>query len=523
LFGFFPMADMHDATMTIANVDQGGLSLPDRDYYLKTDPKTMETREKYLAHVQKMFELLGEKPETAAAEAKTVLSVETELAKAAMDRTERRDPNKRDHKMSVAELQALAPNFEFTRYFAAVAAPKFEILNVGNPEYFKSINAVLNTIPVADWQAYLRWHLLRSSASMLPRPFVEEEFNFWRHYLAGQKEMEPRWKRCVASTDMLLGEALGQIYVDRTFGVGGKQRTLKMVEAIEKAMGDDIRTLPWMTDTTKQAAQGKLAKIANNIGYPDKWRDYSTVKVVRGDAVGNLRRAASFETQRQINKIGKPVDRKEWGMTPPTVNAYYRPSNNDINFPAGILQPPFFDSKIDDAVNFGAIGSVIGHELTHGFDDQGAKFDPVGNLSNWWSPQDLAEFQKRSDCIADEYSSFVAVADVHLNGRLTLGENSADNGGVRLSYMALQDRLKTNPQTSLIDGFTPEQRFFLGYAQVWCQNVTPESSRMLAKTDPHSPGQYRVNGVVVNMPEFQKAFGCKAGQPMVSANACRTW
>jgi endothelin-converting enzyme/putative endopeptidase len=523
LFGFFPMADMHDATMTIANVDQGGLSLPDRDYYLKIDPKTVETREKYLAHVQKMFELLGDKPETAAAEAKTVLSVETELAKAAMDRTERRDPNKRDHKMSVAELQALAPNFEFTRYFAGVSAPKFETLNVGNPEFFKSINTVLNTVPVADWRVHLRWHLLRSSASMLPKPFVEEEFNFWRHYLAGQKEMEPRWKRCVASTDMHLGEALGEIYVDRTFGVEGKQRTLKMVEAIEKAMGDDIRSLAWMTDTTKQAAHGKLAKIANNIGYPDKWRNYSTVKVVRGDAIGNMRRAASFETQRQINKIGKPVDRKEWGMTPPTVNAYYRPSNNDINFPAGILQPPFFDSHMDDAVNFGGIGSVIGHELTHGFDDQGAKFDPVGNLSNWWSPQDLAEFQKRSDCIADEYSGFVAVAEVHLNGRLTLGENTADNGGVRLSYMALQDRLKTNPQTSLIDGFTPEQRFFLGYAQIWCQNVTPENSRMLAKTDPHSPGQYRVNGVVVNMPEFQKAFSCKAGQPMVSANACRTW
>jgi endothelin-converting enzyme/putative endopeptidase len=324
----------------------------------------------------------------------------------------------------------------------------------------------------------------------------------------------------------MLGEALGQLYVERDFGAGSKQRTLEMVGEIEKAMGEDIRSITWMTDATKQAADAKLAKITNKIGYPDTWRDYSRVNVVRGDALGNLRRAASFETHRQINKIGKPLDRKEWGMTPPTVNAYYSPPNNDINFPAGILQPPFYDNKMDDAVNFGGIGSVIGHELTHGFDDQGAKYDPTGNLRDWWTPEDFAEFQKRGQCLVDEYSGFVAVEDVHLNGKLTLGENTADNGGVRLSYMALEEKMKSDAgrkQSQKTDGFTPEQRFFLGFAQIWCQNVTDQDARMRAITDPHSPGRYRANGVVQNMPEFQQAFGCKAGQPMVSANACRTW
>jgi endothelin-converting enzyme/putative endopeptidase len=537
VFSFYPAADLHDATMELANLDQGGLSLPDRDYYLKGDARSIETRDRYRSHVARMFELLGDQPALASAEAETVLRLETRLAEASMDRTERRDPNRRDHKMSTQAAQEVAPNLELERFVAAVDAPPFTTVNMANPAFFKAVNAALSDVPVEDWKTYLRWHLLHASAAMLPQPFVDEDFGFWSHYLGGQKELEARWKRCVRSTDELLGEALGQIYVDRAFGSESKQRTLKMVEAIERAMGEDIGAVPWMSPTTKAAARAKLAKVANNIGYPDKWRDYSTLRVQRGDAMGNFRRAAAFETRRQLNKIGKPVDRKEWGMTPPTVNAYYRPSNNDINFPAGILQPPFFDPKMDDAVNFGAIGAVIGHELTHGFDDQGAKFDPDGNLRDWWSPQDLAEFQQRGQCLADEYSGFIPVDDLHLNGKLTLGENTADNGGVRLSYMAFdpskpksglpgtpsQERLKSGPQSSPRDGFTPEQRFFLGYAQIWCQNITPEQARLRILTDPHSPGAYRVNGVVVNMPEFQNAFGCKAGQPMVSANACRTW
>jgi endothelin-converting enzyme/putative endopeptidase len=523
LFAFGSTPDLHDATMAIAHVDQGGLSLPDRDYYLKTDAKSLEIREKYQAHVRKMFELLGDTPEAAATEAKAVLILETELAKSSLDRVSRRDPAKRDHKMSVADLQALAPNFEFPRYFAAVSAPKFNTLNVDVPDYFKSINGALNTIPLADWKAYLRWHVVDSAAAMLAQPFVDEDFSFWRQYLAGQKEIQARWKRCVANTDLSLGEALGQLYVERVFPPESKRQMLNLVGAIDQAMGKDIQTLIWMSDPTKQAAQVKLANVVNNIGYPDQWRDYTKLNVVRGDALGNLRRGAAFETQQQIDKVGKPVDRKEWEMTPPTVNAYYRSAENDINFPAGILQPPFFDPAMDDAVNFGGIGAVIGHELTHGFDDQGAKYDAAGNLRDWWTPQDFDEFKQRGQCLADEYSGFVSVADVHLNGRLTLGENTADNGGVRLSYMALQSRLKDHPAPPKIDGFTPEQRFFLAFAQIWCQNITPENARMLAVTDPHSPGRFRTNGVLVNMPEFQSAFGCKAGEPMVSAKACRTW
>jgi endothelin-converting enzyme/putative endopeptidase len=523
LFRFGSTADLHDATMNIAELDQGGLSLPDRDYYLKTDAKSVEIREKYQAHVLRMFELLGDKPEAAAAGAKAVLSLETELAKASLDRVSRRDPKQLDHKMSVSGLQALAPNFEFPRYFAAVSAPKFDTLNVDVPGYFKSINNALSAIPLADWKAYLRWRILDSAAPMLSQALVEEDFSFWRQYLAGQKEIQARWKRCVSYTDVSLGEALGQLYVERVFPPESKRQVLTMVDEIEQSMGRDIKAVPWMSAATKEAAQAKLAKVVNNIGYPDQWRDYANLEVVRGDALGNMRRGTAFELKRQIDRVGRPVDRREWQMTPPTVNAYYRQSENDIHFPAGILQPPFFDPAMDDAVNFGGIGAVIGHELTHGFDDQGAKFDAVGNLRDWWTPQDRAEFEKRGQCLAGEYSAFVPLAGVHLNGQLTLGENTADNGGVRLSYMALQSRLKEHPEAPETDGFTPEQRFFLAFAQIWCQNITPENARILAITDPHSPGRFRTNGVLVNMPEFQTAFTCKAGQPMVSEKACRTW
>jgi predicted metalloendopeptidase len=524
LFRFTPAADLHNASMTIAQVSQGGLSLPDRDYYLKDDAKTVETRQKYLEHLTRMFQLLGDAPPAAAAAAKTVMAIETSLAKASMDRTELRKPENRDHPMTPQQLEQLAPAFEFQQYFVSANAPAFTKVNVATPDFFKQINAQLDSVPLPNWKTYLRWHVVHQAAPWLSAPFVNEDFGFFHQDLEGQKEQQVRWKRCVRLTDQKLGEALGQPYVDLTFGVEGKQRTLKMVEQIEKAMGEDLQTLDWMTPETRKAAAVKLAAIANKIGYPDKWRDYTKLDIVRGDLLAHLRRAEAFESARQLNKIGKPTDKMEWTMSPPTVNAYYSPSQNNINFPAGILQPPFYDNKLDDAVNFGAIGAVIGHELTHGFDDQGSKFDAVGDLRNWWSEADKAEFEKRTSCISDEYDQFIAVDDVHLKGRLTLGENTADNGGVRLSLMALRDKMKDEKRTANpVDGFSPEQRFFIAYAQVWCQNTSPAQARLRATTDPHSPGQYRVNGVVSNMPEFQETWGCKAGQPMVRANACRVW
>ena len=526
LFAFYPQPDMHDSTRTIATIDQGGITLPDRDYYLKDDPKSVETRQKYLEHVQKMFELIGDGKDVATAEAKAVLDVETGLAKAAMDRTVRRDPKTRDHKMTVAEIAAATPNFDLNLYFADSGAPQFTSLNVGNPDFFKQVNDQLNSVTLEDWKVYLRWKAINEYAPLLGKPFVEEDFLFNGKFMSGQQEMEPRWKRCVKSTDASLGMALGQLYVDRTFGPEGKERTLKMVRAIEDAMHRDLDQLTWMSDTTKQKAYEKLSTIVNNIGYPDKWRDYSSVTIQSGDYAGNAVRAHAFEVQRQLKKIEQPTDRKDWGMTPPTVNAYYRPPMNDINFPAGILQPPFYGKLMDDAVNFGAIGVVIGHELTHGFDDQGRKYDAQGNFRDWWTADDAKAFEQRADCTANEYSSFVSVkddkGDVKLNGKLTLGENTADNGGLKLAYMALTNIIGNTP-VKPIDGYTPAQRYFLAYGQIWCQNVTDQEARKRVLTDPHSPGRWRVNGAVQNSAAFQQAFGCKAGQPMVSQNACRVW
>ena len=526
LFTFEQMPDMHDSRQTVANLDQGGLTLPDRDYYIKDDAKSVETRQKYLEHVQKMFELVGDKPDLAAAEAQTVLAVETGLAKPSMDRTARRDPKNLDHKMEVTEIAAAAPNFELTEYFAGSGAPKFTSLNVSNPDFFKAVNIQIGSTSLDDWKTYLRWRALDTYAPTLPKAFVDEDFRFNGSYMSGQKEIEPRWKRCVRSTDQQLGMALGQLYVDKTFGQEGKERTLKKVQAIEAAMHQDIGQLTWMSDTTRQKAYEKLNAVVNNIGYPDKWRDYSTVVVMRDDYAGNVTRASAFEVQRQINKIGKPTDKKDWEMTPPTVNAYYRADMNDISFPAGILQPPFYGKAMDDAVNYGAIGVVIGHELTHGFDDRGRKFDPDGNLKDWWTPEDAKAFEERASCTADEYSSFVAVKDdkgeVKLNGRLTLGENTADNGGLKLAYMALTNIIGSTPVKPL-DGYTPQQRFFIAYGQIWCQNVADQQARKWAIIDSHSPGRWRVNGVVQNSAAFAEAFDCKAGQAMVSKNACRVW
>ncbi|HSB15479.1 MAG TPA: M13 family metallopeptidase [Bryobacteraceae bacterium] len=527
LLGWGSTADLHDATRMVAVVDQGGISLPDRDYYIKDDVRSKETREKFLEHVSRMFGLLGRSQEDSAAAAKTVLAVETALARASMDRTLRRDPKNRDHFMKLSELAKLAPNFDFPRFFEASRAPKFDSLNVANPEFFKQVSAQLESVPVADWKTYLSWQVLSSRADYLSSLFVNESFRFNNQYLVGQKEIAPRWKRCVRLADVSLGEALGRIYVEKHFGADGKERTLRMVKAIESAMEKDIAQIDWMSAATKEKARQKLAAIVNNIGYPDRWRDYSSIRIARDDLAGNVVRAAAFEERRQVAKIGGPVDRTEWSMTPQTVNAYYRGSRNDINFPAGILQPPFFSRTIDDPVNFGAIGLVIGHELTHGFDDQGRKFDASGNLTDWWTEQDATEFDKRAACVDEQYSQYVAVKDdkgeVRLNGKLTLGENVADNGGLRLAHSALMDTLTDEGGKKTIDGFTSEQRFFIGYAQVWCQNATDQISRLRALTDPHSPGRYRVIGVVANSPEFRDAFGCKPGDPMVRENACRVW
>jgi putative endopeptidase len=525
LFNFGSSPDLHDASQEIAFIDQGGLSLPDRDNYLKDDPHTVDLRKHLVDYVTGVFTLAGQSPQKAAESAQTVLRIETALAKVSMDRTERRDPRKHDHKMPLSEAIALAPDFHLNAFFTASGTPAFTELNVGNPEFFKQANAVAKAESLDSLKTYVSWQLMRGAAPWLSQPFVDANFKM-RQALTGQTENQARWKRCVDLTDRELGEALGQRYVDETFGADGKQRMLKMVDALEKSLDQDIHGLPWMTDETKKQAKVKLDAIRNKIGYPDQWRDYSSVKIVRNDLVGNYQRATEFESKREIAKIGKPVDRKEWGMTPPTVNAYYSGSYNEIVFPAGILQPPFFDKNMDDAVNFGGIGLVIGHELTHGFDDQGRKFDAEGNLRDWWTAEDGKEFEKRVSCVADEYSGFVAVDDLKLNGRLTLGENTADNGGARIALIALEHMIaddRSGKEAEKIDGYTPEQRYFLGFGRVWCEKRRPEMERTMVTTNPHSPGRWRVNGVVQNMPEFQKAWGCKAGQPMVSENACHVW
>jgi putative endopeptidase len=527
-FRFGSAPDMHDSSRTVATVGQGGLSLPDRDDYLKDDAKSKEKREKFLEHAVRMLELAGEDPAVAKAGAATVMRIETALANASLDRVAMRDPKNRDNPMSVAELQQLAPALDFGAYFPATGAPAFQRLNVTSRKFFQEGNAVVDATPLADWKTYLRWHVVRAAAPYLGSAFVEEDFRFNRQYLQGAKELEPRWKRCVQATDRAFGDDLGRLYVEKTFGPDGKARMKEMIESLTAALRDDIGSLPWMTPETKKKALAKLVAFhTDKVGYPDEWKDYSTVQVKRDDYFGNSRRARVFEIKREQARIDKPTDRTLWGMSPPTVNAYYNAANNEIVFPAGILQPPFFDRQADDALNFGGIGVVIGHEYTHGFDDQGSKFDAEGNLANWWTPEDRKAFDERTDCIAKEYDGFVSVkdpvnGDVHLNGRLTLGENTADNGGLRVSYMALQKALAGQPRTK-IDGFTPEQRFFLGFANVWCQNVTEAAARQLAQTDPHSPGAFRVIGSVSNMPEFKEAFGCKAGQPMVRENACRAW
>jgi predicted metalloendopeptidase len=525
LFNFYSASDLHNADQVIAYISQGGLSLPDRDYYIKDEADKVEMRKHLIEYATQLFTLAGQTPQQAASSAQTVLMVETLLAADSMERVKLRDPKNRDHKMTREEAVALAPEFSLNRYFTAVGAPNFTAINVSTPDFFRQVNGVIAILPLDSLKTYVTWHALRGAAPWLSQPFVDANFKM-RQALTGQKQIQDRWKRCVNLVDGSLGEALGQRYVELTFGADGKQRMLKMVDALEKSLDGDIQGLAWMGDDTKKQAKGKLQAIRNKIGYPDEWRDYSSVVIKRDDLLGNVQRSDEFESKRQIAKIDKPLDRKEWGMTPPEVNAYYSGSFNEIVFPAGILQPPFFDKNMDDAVNFGGIGLVIGHELTHGFDDQGRKFDPQGNLRDWWTEQDGKEFEKRVSCIADEYSGFVAVDNMKLNGRLTLGENTADNGGARIALAALEQMIaddKSGKEGQNIDGFTPQQRFFLGFGRVWCEKQRPENLRLLVSTNPHSPGRFRVNGVVQNMPEFQKAWNCKAGQPMVAENACHVW
>jgi endothelin-converting enzyme/putative endopeptidase len=528
LFRFGSAPDLHDSRQTIASFGQGGLGLPDRDDYLKDDAKSREKREKYREHVTRTLVLLGDPPEAALAGAEAVLRLETALAKAHLDRVAMRDPKNRDNPMSLAELKQLAPAIEWEAYLRATGAPAFTRLNVTSRPYFEGTSRIVAETPLPDWKSYLRWHVARAASPFLADAFVRENYRFFREYLQGAREIEPRYKRCVQATDRALGDALGELYVEKTFGADGKARMKKMIEAITAAMREDIEGLDWMTADTKPKALAKLAAFGTGkIGYPDAWKDYAPVEVKRDDHLGNSLRAQVFEIRRSMARIDKPTDRTLWSMTPPTVNAYYNAGNNEIVFPAGILQPPFFDRGADDAVNFGAIGVVIGHEYTHGFDDQGSKFDADGNLRNWWSEADRKAFDERTACIASQYDGYVVVedkanGDVRLNGRLTLGENTADNGGLRVAYAALQKALAGQDKKP-IDGFTPEQRLFLGFANVWCQNATEAASRQLAQTDSHSAGRYRVIGPVSNMPEFAQAFGCKAGQPMVRENACRAW
>jgi putative endopeptidase len=531
-FRFGSSPDAKNSSMMIADLDQGGLGLPDRDYYLKTDDKSVTLRKEYAAHIQRMLELAGTRPEDAAKQAQAIMAIETDLAMGSLDRVSRRDPEKLYHKLPVKDLGTASSDFGWARFFQQVGAPRFNELNVDVPDFVKAVNQVVAKYSLDDLKTYLVWNLLRDSADSLSAPFVDEHFNFYGKTLRGTKELPARWKRCVEAADSQLPDAVGKKFVETTLGPEGVRRTQQMVVEIEKAMGEDLKSLDWMTAKTKQQAEEKLHAIMNKIGTNAKWQTYSTVKITRDDFLGNTERASAFEVHRQLAKIGKPVDKQEWQMSQPTVNAYYDPQQNNINFPAGILQPPFYDNKASDAVNYGAIGAVVGHELTHAFDDEGRQFDAKGNLRDWWTPEDAKAFEERAQCFVKEYDGFTAIDDVHVNGKLTLGENTADNGGLRLAYMALMDKLGGRQAAAnngaanggaAKQGFTPEQQFFLGWGQIWCSNVRPETARLRAQTDPHSPPRERVNGVVSNMPEFQKAFACMAGQPMVRNPACRVW
>jgi endothelin-converting enzyme/putative endopeptidase len=520
LFGFGSQLDFGDATQQIAAVDQGGLGLPERDYYLKAD--RADLRRDYEAHVARMFVLAGFDVDIAKTNAATVLSVETQLAKASMGVVERRDPRKLYHKQKTAALEAKAPKFGWVKYARAVGAPEIDQLNVVNANYPRAVDALLNGKDLPRLRTYLDWQSMHQLADGLPERFVQETFNFFGTRLSGAKELKPRWKRCVIATDAALGEDLGRAFVTDAFPPAAKAKMQELVKALDAVFAEDIDQIDWMGVATKGKAHEKLSAIANKLGYPDTWRDYSKLDIGRDDWMGDLQRGAAFELQRQLNRIGKPVDRGEWEMTPPTVNAYYDPQKNDINFPAGILQPPYFDVGFDDAVNYGATAATVGHEMTHGFDDEGRRFDAKGNLKDWWTAEDGKRFDAKAECVAKQYDGYDAVPGTKLNGHLTLGENVADLGGTRLALLAYLKRAAAN-KASEMDGFTPTQRFFIAYAQSWCTNQTPESAKRQALTNPHATAEWRVNGVVSNLSEFAQAFQCKTGDKMVRTTQCRVW
>jgi putative endopeptidase len=526
LFGFGAQPDFHDTTHVIAQFDQGGMALPGRDFYLNDDEKSVEIRTKYVAHIGRMFELSGAPAAQAKADAAIVLQMETAMAKSAMEIVKRRDPKNLDHEMSLDEVKKLAPSFDFSRYLQLVHAGAETRFIVTSPDFFRGTEQLIQSEPLDHWKAYLKWELLTGLAGSLSDDFVNQDFTFFGQTLFGAKQILPLWRRCIQSEDRDIGQALGQAYVARAFPPESKERVQEMVNALKVALGQEIASMDWMSPETKRQARVKLSAQIDKIGYPNNWRDYSALEIRTDNHLANVQRAAAFELDRQLRKIGKPLDRTEWGMTPPTVNAYEDPQTNTINFPAGILQPPFFDPSKDDSVNYAAAGAVIGHETIHGYDDQGRKFDDSGNLRDWWTADDAKAYDKRGDCIADEYTEFVPEAGVQQNGRLTQGENTADNGGIHLALSALDADLKGKGQsldTQGEDGLTALQRFFLSYANIWCSNLHPEMMRTLLLMNPHPLDKYRVNNVVSNMPEFAKAFGCHKGQAMVRENACRVW
>ena len=524
-FGFGEQQDFKDAAKQIANVSQGGLGLPEKDYYLRTGAKDIKIRQQYVAHVAKMLTLAGSPPDQAQHDAEAILRFETELAKASLGVTEMRDPEKIYHLQPIATFESSLPGVDFSAFERAIHAPAITEINNATPQFFPALVLAVRDTDMRVLKAYMRFHLLHTFAPELPQAFQDENFDFYRRKLDGIPTQRARWKTCSRDVDGELGEALGKVYVAQYFAGDSKAKMLEMVHDIEHAMDADIDALTWMSAPTKVRAKEKLVAVANKIGYPETWRDYTALTVKPDDAAGNQQRANAFENDRELAKIGKPVDRGEWGMSPPTVNAYYNPSMNDINFPAGILQPPFYDPKADDAVNYGDAGAIIGHELTHGFDDEGRKFDGKGNLSDWWTPDDIKHFETRTSCLVNEYSSFTPVDDVKLNGQLTLGENTADNGGLILAYMAYLDRAKKDGTdlSAKLDGYTRPQHFFISYAQGWCDNQRPEAVRTQILQDPHAPDRFRVNGAIVNQPGFAAAFSCKAGSPMVPTNSCRVW
>jgi putative endopeptidase len=527
LFFFSSTPDYTDASAMIATADQDGFTLPDRDYYLTSDYK--DERALYRAHVTRMFRLLGDDKNRAAAEADAVLRIETALAKASMSLVDQREPNNIHHKMTLAEFMALTPSYDWKTYLAAIGAPSFGTLDVADPGFFRGIDPALKSLPLNDWKSYLRWTLIHGLVSVAPRAFVDEDFSFFGQRLDGQAEIGERWKACVDAVDDQLGDALGAAYVEREFSAQAKERVIAMMHAIERAMYADIEQIDWMSEATKARALEKLANMGEKVGYPDSWLDYSKLTIKRGDALGNATRTADFAFAHEIAKIGKPFDRSEWGATPPTNNSYYDDQAVDMTFPAGLLQLPNYDANADDAVNYGNLGALIGHELTHGFDDEGRHYDARGNLKDWWTTQDAKAFEARADNLVHQYGRFVAVKDhshsgkdVKVDGELTLGENTADNGGAWLAYEAFRKTAAFKEGKDGL-GFTPAQRFFLSYAQGWCENETPEAAKEDAKTDEHAPGKYRVNGVVMNMTPFREAFACKLGTPMAPAKINRVW